>query len=61
MTRWHNREWAANEVQAAIEGVFFAASLLRESGDSDGASRLGDLGDKMHDEYMRLKRGEVPS
>lgn len=45
---------ALMELDDAIEAVFYAAGLLRSSGDSQAAQRIGDIGDKLYDERLRL-------
>jgi hypothetical protein len=49
------------ELQDAIEDLFYAASLLRTVGDVAAAMRLGDIGDKLHDEYLRIARQKEAS
>ena len=45
------------ELVRTIEDVFYTASLIRQTGDVAAAQRIGDLGDKLHDEFMRLSKG----
>lgn len=51
------RKEAFDEMTNAIEDIFYTASLFRMAGDAEAAQRLGDIGDKMHDEWLRLRKG----
>jgi len=50
------KEEALSELDETIEDIFYIASLLRTAGNSAAADRLGDLGDKLHDERLMLSR-----
>jgi hypothetical protein len=51
------RRDALAELTNVIEDIFYTASLFRSAGDVEAAQKLGDLGDKFHDEYLRLRKG----
>lgn len=55
------RKEVLDEVNNIIEDIFYTASLLRSAGDHAAAKRFGDLGDKFHDEYMRISKEARPS
>lgn len=50
------RAEAEAELADVIEDVFYTAALFRTSGDAEAARRLGDIGDKLHEEYLRVRR-----
>jgi hypothetical protein len=62
MTTKEKREYrseALDELTATIEDVFYTASLFGSAGDHEAAQRLGDIGDKLHEEYLRARTGKA--
>lgn len=56
-----DRKEALDELTNAIEDVFYTASLFRTFGDHGAAQRLGDIGDRLHEEYLRIQTGKALS
>lgn len=56
MNRIAYRDEALVELTHTIEDLFYTASLLRSAGDHAAAQRLGDIGDKLHEEYIRIRK-----
>jgi hypothetical protein len=53
------RSDALDELTNTIEDIFYTASLFRSAGDDEAARRLGDIGDKLHEEYLRARTGKA--
>jgi hypothetical protein len=51
------RNEALAELHTAIEDIFYTASLFRALNEPETAQRIGDLGDKLQEEYLRVRKG----
>jgi hypothetical protein len=60
-TQEQDHRWALTELQSVVEDVFFTAALFRTTGDPETARRLGDIGDQLHELFLKAKKGKVAS